>query len=109
MKPVTILSTTLVLTTVLFSCHHSSGNQTLTASKTETNTGSESVTPLRENVLTAQDQKALTPDRVIRNLEEGNRRYTGNKLTLKNDTAMIHKASKGQYPEAFILSCIDSR
>jgi carbonic anhydrase len=66
-------------------------------------------TPLRENVLTAKEQKALTPDSVIQTLKAGNRRYVNNDLTLRDHSAMVRNAAAGQYPKAVVISCIDSR
>jgi carbonic anhydrase len=65
--------------------------------------------PLREKVLTAEEQKALTPDMVIQSLKDGNRRFMNNEITARDHSAMVRNASKGQYPKAVILSCLDSR
>ena len=65
--------------------------------------------PLREKVLTAEEQKALTPDMVIQSLQEGNKRFMNNDLTARDHSSMVRNASKGQYPKAVILSCLDSR
>ncbi|MBD1362638.1 carbonic anhydrase [Mucilaginibacter sp. ZT4R22] len=65
--------------------------------------------PLRERVLTAAEQAALTPGQVLDSLKSGNRRFVDNDLTLRNHTEMVRKAALGQYPKAVILSCIDSR
>ena len=65
--------------------------------------------PLREKTLTAAEQKALTPDRVIQSLLEGNRRFVNNDLTARDHSALVRNASGGQYPKAVILSCLDSR
>lgn len=51
----------------------------------------------------------MTADWVINSLKEGNRRFVTNRLTPKNDSAMVRMAASGQYPEAVILSCLDSR
>lgn len=64
---------------------------------------------LRERVLSAAEQAALTPQQVLDSLKSGNRRFVKNDLTLRNHTVMVRKASGGQYPKAVILSCIDSR
>src|SRR5678816_860138 len=66
-------------------------------------------TSLRENVLTSEDQKSLMPDSVIKDLKEGNKHYVSNHLTANDYPRMLHHSAQGQYPEAFILSCIDSR
>nr|WP_241686526.1 carbonic anhydrase family protein [Flavobacterium sp. YO12] len=65
--------------------------------------------PLKEKVLTAEQQKALTPDLVIQRLKEGNKRYMNNDLTLRDHSALVRDAVEGQYPKAVILSCVDSR
>lgn len=65
--------------------------------------------PLRENVLTAEQQAALTPDAVITALKEGNKRFVSNDLTLRDHSAMVRNATEGQFPKAVILSCLDSR
>ena len=64
---------------------------------------------LRENVLTSADQKALTGERVIEDLKEGNKHYVQNRLTANDYLGMLHSSAQGQFPEAFVLSCIDSR
>ncbi|MCX6242158.1 MAG: carbonic anhydrase family protein [Bacteroidetes bacterium] len=63
----------------------------------------------REHVLTAGDQAKLTPDQVISELKEGNKHFTGNILTLNNFPEQIKKSVDAQFPEAVILSCMDSR
>jgi carbonic anhydrase len=65
--------------------------------------------PLVEKVLTAEDQKALSPDMILLNLVEGNKRFCENNLTARDHSAMVRNAAKGQYPKAVILSCLDSR
>lgn len=65
--------------------------------------------PLKEKVLTAEEQKALTPDIVIQRLKEGNKRYMDNDLTLRDHSSLVRDAAGGQYPKAVILSCLDSR
>ena len=65
--------------------------------------------PLKEKVLTAAEQNALTPDMVIQSMKDGNRRFMNNNLTLRDHSAQVRSASSGQYPKAVILSCLDSR
>lgn len=64
---------------------------------------------LREKVLTAAEQSALTPDAVITALKEGNKRFTNNDLTLRDHSSMVRNAVEGQFPKAVVLSCLDSR
>jgi carbonic anhydrase len=91
------------------SCQNSSNNKHVLPAPENANSSAQFHIIVRDKVLTAIDQKSLSPERVIQNLKEGNQHFISNKLTTMNDTAMIHQAVQGQYPEAFVLSCIDSR
>lgn len=91
------------------SCGNSTENNTKTVSEIEPPSPKVIAPPLREKVLTAEEQQALTPDKVIEALKAGNMRYVNNDLTSRDHSAMVRNASKGQYPKAFILSCVDSR
>ncbi|MDF1860057.1 MAG: carbonic anhydrase family protein [Verrucomicrobiales bacterium] len=55
--------------------------------------------------ITAEQQKALTPDAVHTNLMEGNERYVAGEQSVRG----IKAAAGGQFPQAVILSCLDSR
>jgi carbonic anhydrase len=90
-------------------CHSSTNNTNGGPPKNDTNTISKLRGQLRSDVLTSEDQKNLTPDRVEQDLKDGNRHYVTDNLTANDYTGMLHHASQGQYPEAFILACIDSR
>lgn len=59
--------------------------------------------------VTPEEQKALTPYQVLADLKAGNKRYTSQKHTDPNASARIEAATKGQFPKAYILSCVDSR
>ena len=61
------------------------------------------------DVLTEEEQDALTPDAVIGLLKEGNTRFTENDLTKRNHSEQIRKSTLAQYPKAIVLSCVDSR
>ncbi len=65
--------------------------------------------PLVERVLTAEEQRRLTPDEVLQSLKDGNKRFAAGNLTLRDHSKQIRDAVKGQFPKAIILSCIDSR
>ena len=64
---------------------------------------------LVSEVISKEEQAALTPDEVIQSFKEGNIRYINNNLTPRNQSKQIAKSAAGQYPEAVILSCVDSR
>ena len=67
------------------------------------------VKPLRETVITAEQQKALTPDMVLQSLIDGNKRFLNNNVTARDHSKLVSAASNGQYPKSVILSCVDSR
>lgn len=58
---------------------------------------------------TAEEQKALTPDGVLKDLMAGNKRYVAEQITDGNIEKRIAQTSKGQHPKAYVLSCVDSR
>ena len=64
---------------------------------------------LIEDVLTKEEQDALTPEKVIQAFKEGNERFMNNDLTERNHSAQIRKSTSAQYPKAIVLSCVDSR
>jgi carbonic anhydrase len=64
----------------------------------------------KDVVLTSEAQQALTPEAVLDNLMEGNKRYVAGELTnQKYLQKQVKKTATGQYPQAIILSCVDSR
>ncbi len=63
----------------------------------------------RELPVSEEQQKAFTPDEVLADLMEGNKRFVTGDLTEPNVTARIAATAKGQYPKAVVLSCLDSR
>jgi carbonic anhydrase len=61
-------------------------------------------------VLDAAAQKALTPDAVLEDLMAGNARFVKGELTnYKSLPQQVAATAKGQYPQAIILACVDSR
>lgn len=70
---------------------------------------SQSEAELADEVLTQEAQQALTPDGILQGLMEGNERYVNNNLTPRDFSAQVSKTADGQYPEAVVISCIDSR
>ena len=61
------------------------------------------------DVITAEDQEAMTASGILEDLKAGNERYVNNNLTDYDYKEQIRKTVSGQFPEAVILSCIDSR
>ena len=107
--PVTNLLLISAFLSIFFSCQNDAEQKSIGVSDKAADTPNRSMVPIRDNVLTADEQKALTPDSIIEALKEGNRRFVSNDLTLRDHSAMVRKAATGQYPKAVILSCIDSR
>lgn len=58
---------------------------------------------------TKETQAIMTPQKSLQALKEGNQRFVKSKQANRNLPEQIHDTSKGQYPFATILSCIDSR
>ena len=97
---------TLCVAPFIFSC----ANQSQTADKEPVvESPYANIKPLVEEILTAEEQAALTPDEVIQNLKEGNQRFISNDLTARDHTEQVRKSTHGQFPKAVVLSCLDSR
>lgn len=56
-----------------------------------------------------ETQSSLTPELALQILKEGNDRFVKNLKTNRNLLQQVNETSKGQFPFATILSCIDSR
>lgn len=63
----------------------------------------------KQTPVSAEQQKAMTPDQVLTDLMAGNKRYVAGELTHLDIKANIEATAKGQNPSAVILSCLDSR
>ena len=61
------------------------------------------------HTLSKEAQKNITPDSALEILKEGNERFMRNLKANRNLLQQVNETSKGQYPFATILSCIDSR
>ncbi len=63
-----------------------------------------------ENVaLTREAQAAIIPAKALEMLKEGNQRFAGAKSVDRDVLAQVKQTSKGQFPFAAIVSCLDSR
>lgn len=65
--------------------------------------------PIQNHIVTAEAQAKLTPDEIIADFKAGNERFRSNNLTVRDHDEQLRKSAEGQYPKAFILSCVDSR
>lgn len=61
------------------------------------------------DVMSQSQQTALTPDAIIKSLVDGNARFMDNDLTARDHSQQVENGANGQFPEAIILSCVDSR
>ncbi|MDX1591003.1 MAG: carbonic anhydrase family protein [Balneolaceae bacterium] len=68
-----------------------------------------SETELSDDVVTQEDQAALTPEEILEGMREGNERFVNNNLTPRDYSSMVSQTTGGQYPEAIVISCVDSR
>ena len=59
--------------------------------------------------LTKEAQAAITPAKALEMLKQGNKRFVSNKLQKRDILAQVKQTSKGQFPFAALVSCIDSR
>ena len=62
-----------------------------------------------QEVLTKEQQDALTPDAVITSFKDGNERFLNNDLTARDHSAQVRNSTLSQFPKAIVLSCVDSR
>lgn len=66
-------------------------------------------TVLDSHVTTAEEQAKLTPDEVLNQFIEGNKRFHNGTETRRNHSEQVRKSAPGQFPKAMVLSCLDSR
>ena len=104
MKKTIFFLLTAVLLVTMISCQNYA-NQT----KSSEDPTTVEVTPLVYKVLTAEEQAALTPEKILAALKAGNKRFMNNEITARDHSALVRNSTKGQFPKAVILSCLDSR
>lgn len=62
-----------------------------------------------KSILTAEEQADMTPEEIIGRLKKGNENFVANNLTKRDHSEQRRLAAIGQYPQALVLSCVDSR
>ena len=67
------------------------------------------LTQCATTVQTKESQAATTPSMAIHELEVGNKRFAAGASRWRNLPAQVKLTSKGQYPIAAVVSCMDSR
>jgi carbonic anhydrase len=98
----------IVIAIILFTSCNESNPATSTA-QTESEPSPAQIVGLVEDVLTKEEQDALSPDMVIQSLKDGNKRFMNNDLTARDHSSQVRKSVLAQYPKAIVLSCVDSR
>ena len=91
------------IATMLFSCKNESKVEAENTNTKEKNIQKE------EHLMSKDAQAKLTPDQVLKELEDGNERFRNGNETHRDHSALIRKYESGQYPKAIVLGCIDSR
>ncbi|MFT5837385.1 MAG: carbonic anhydrase [Candidatus Azotimanducaceae bacterium] len=71
--------------------------------------GAESIAKKSELPVTEERQSELTPEIVLEALKDGNARFVSGKRTKFDPEQSILASSDGQFPKAYVLSCVDSR
>ncbi len=59
--------------------------------------------------LTKELQQKISPEQALDILKKGNERFVNNLKANRNLLQQVNDTSEGQFPFAFVLSCIDSR
>jgi carbonic anhydrase len=61
------------------------------------------------HVMTKEEQAKLTPDEVLEQFVDGNKRFQTGTITERDHSEQARKSAPGQFPKAVVLSCLDSR
>ena len=64
---------------------------------------------MKDIAINKEVQSNLTPNGVLEDLIEGNKRFINNNLQSADYNALVKDTISGQFPKAVVLSCIDSR
>lgn len=93
-----------LVATILFSCNQG-------AEKKETASTEKQVEKLQPvtHVMTKEEQAKLTPDQVLQQFIDGNKRFQTGVTTVRDHSEQARKSAPGQFPKAVVLSCLDSR
>lgn len=97
------LATVALTSIVLFSCNQE------TKTTNETSATEAKQEPVVTSVMTKEAQAKLTPDDVLQDFIEGNKRFHSGHTTVRDHSQQVRKSAPGQFPKAVVLSCLDSR
>ena len=62
-----------------------------------------------DTTMTRETQASITPDKAIEMLKQGNQRFVSGKTAERHLLSQVKQTSKGQFPFAAVVSCLDSR
>lgn len=96
---------TVILSLTIFSCNQGPKTQNSGTSLSITEENKQVIS----HVMTKEQQEALTPDQVLQDLTEGNRRFNAGNSIPRDLSAQARISAPGQFPKAVVLSCLDSR
>lgn len=96
----------LLTASIMCSCNQS---EKKVAGQNETSSSKEEVKQVVTNVMTKEEQAKLTPDQVLQDFIEGNKRFQSGTTTTRDHSEQARKSAPGQFPKAVVLSCLDSR
>lgn len=91
--------------TVMLACNDGAKQE----QKTESAPEKEIVSQPVSHVMTKEEQAKLTPDDVLQQFIEGNKRFQSGTTTVRDHSEQARKSAPGQFPKAVVLSCLDSR
>jgi carbonic anhydrase len=91
---------------IMSSCNQAAKKET---SQNDTSSSKEEVKLVVKHVMTKEEQVKLTPDQVLQDFIEGNKRFQSGTTTTRDHSEQARKSAPGQFPKAVVLSCLDSR
>lgn len=62
-----------------------------------------------KDIINKDKQTKLSPDAVLKDLMEGNERFSSAKMHERDYASQVEQTKGGQWPQAVVLGCIDSR
>jgi carbonic anhydrase len=107
MKNIFKNSMILALVVMSYSCNEKN-TETTSTSEVKTQAKTIKQDPIN-SILTAEEQADMSPDEIIGRLKKGNENFVSNNLTMRDHSSQRREAMIGQYPQAIVLSCVDSR
>ncbi|MCB0398734.1 MAG: carbonic anhydrase [Winogradskyella sp.] len=107
MKKIFIILTPFVIAILVLNCNQKANDSSSTDAEVRPESNLEQ-NPVR-SILTAEEQAEMSPDEIIGRLKKGNENFVNNNLTTRDHSAQRRQAMIGQYPQAIVLSCVDSR